>query len=168
MNNSNKRNITGDPEFQLKKLTIPEQWKVIMNNFVDLEPDNNYPINQVFGYFDEDILIASYKDWFIDLGFYGGYLANNRSGWFKIEIFRGDFDNAEYFEHFISRSTDQIKDKLNLYFIAIPNGQLDNVRGIRYDENYDFNTHHIYSAIDNIDYKISDKELEDIARSKEK
>jgi hypothetical protein len=163
--------IAGDPVFQLKKLIIPEQWKVYKNNFVDLEPDNNYPIEKVFSYFDEGILFATYKDWFIDLGFYGGYLNNDRRGWFKIEIYKGDGDETaffEFFESFISRSTDEIKDKLNRYFMAIQNGELDNTKGIRYDDSSDFNTHHIYSAIDKIDYRISAMELDEIARPKQK
>jgi hypothetical protein len=159
--------ITGDPGIHPKKLTIPEQWKVIMNNFVDLEPDNSYPIDEVFGHFDEDILMASYKDWFIDLGFYGGYLTNNRSGWFKIEISRGDWGEKEFFEHFISRSTEKIKDKLNLYFVAIPNGQLDSMKGISYDQSYASDSHHIYSAMDKVDYRISTAELLEIGRAKD-
>lgn len=158
--------IKGDPVFQLKKLLIPEQWKVVKNDFVDLEPDNSYPIDQVFYHFDEDILNANYKDWCIDLGFYGGYLDNDRSGFFKIVVFKGDFNDGEFFEFFISRSTDKIKDKLDSYFTAIPNGQLDSKNGLKYDDNYDHNSFHIYSAIDNIDYRLSDLELEKIARPK--
>lgn len=158
--------IKGAPVFQLKKLLIPEQWKVVKNDFVDLEPDNNYPIDQVFYHFDEDILIITLNDWLIDLGFYGGYSANNRRGFFKIVVYKGDFHDGEFYEFFISRSTNKIKDKLNFYLTIIPSGQLDNIRGLKYDDNYDHNSLHIYSAINNIDYRLSDLELEKIARPK--
>lgn len=158
--------IKRDPVFHLKKLLIPEQWKVVKNDFVDLEPDNNFPIDQVFYHFDEDLLNVTYKDWYIDLGFYGGYLDNNRSGYFAINVFKGDFNDGEFFLFFISRSTDEIKDKLNLYLKAIPNGQLDKVSGIKYDDNYDRSSFHIYSAIENIDYRLSDQVLENIAKPK--
>ncbi|HNF49496.1 MAG TPA: hypothetical protein PKG56_04675 [Chitinophagaceae bacterium] len=158
--------IKGVPVFQLKKLIIPEQWKVVKNDFVDLEPDNSYPIDQVFYHFDEDILNVTYNDWCIDLGFYGGYLDNNRSGFFKIVVFKGDFNDGEFFEFFISRSTDKIVDKLNSYLKIIPTGQLENLSGVKYDDEYDFDTFHIYSAIENIDYRLSNDELEEIAKAK--
>ena len=159
--------IKGNPVFQLKKLLFPEQWKVIKNDFVDLEPDNNYPIDQVFYHFDEDILNVTYKDWCIDLGFYGGYLDNDRKGFFKIAVYKGDFNDGEFFEFFISRSTDAIKDKINLYLTAIPNGELKDIRGIKYDDNYDFNSVHIYSSFYKINYRLTDKELEDISMPKD-
>lgn len=154
-----------DQIFKLKQLQIPESWTIVKNDFVDIEPDNSYPIDEVFYHFDEDILYATYTDYSIDLGFYGGYL-NDRKGFFKIVVFKGDFNDGEFFEFFFSRSTDKIKDKLNFYFTAIPNGQLDNISGIKYDDNYDFNSFHIYSSIDNINYRLTDKEFEEIARPK--
>jgi len=162
-----KMEIKGEPVFQLKKLLIPNQWKVVKNDFVDLEPDNNYPIDEVFYHFDEDIFIATYNDWLIDLGFYGGYGDNNRRGFFKITVHREEFNELEFFEFFISRSTDKIKDKLNLYLTTIPGGQLDNIGGLKFDEHYDFNSFHIYSAIDNLDYRLNDIDLEEIAKPKQ-
>jgi len=159
--------IVGEPVFQLKKLLIPEQWKVVKNDFVDLEPDNNYPIDQVFYHFDEDILNVTYKDWDIDLGFYGGYSGNDRRGYFMINVYKGDFYDGEFFLFFISRSTDAIRDKLEQYLTAIPDGQLDNVTGVKYDEKYDHNSFHIFSALENIDYRLSDQEIENISKPKQ-
>ena len=158
--------IKGDPIFQPKKFLIPEQWKVVKNDFVDLEPDNNFAIDQVFYHFDEDILNVTYKDWCIDLGFYGGYLDNNRRGFFKIVVFKGDFNDGEFFEFFISRSSEKIKDKLSSYLTSIPSGQLDSINGLKYDDNYDFKTFHIFSSIDNINYRLTDKELDEISKPK--
>ena len=156
----------GYPTFKLKELQIPDCWTIVKNDFVDLEPDNNYPIDQVFHQFYEDILNTTYKDYMIDLGFYGRYSDNDREGFFKIVVFKGDFNDGEFFEFFISRSTDKIKDKLNFYFDAIPTGKLDKIKGISYDDNYDFNSFHIYSAIDNINYRLTNKDLEEIAKPK--
>lgn len=156
----------GDLVFQPKKLLIPEKWKVVKNDFIDLEPDNSYPIDQVFYHFDEDILNLTFKDWCIDLGFYGGYLENDRYGFFKIVVVKGDFNDGEFFEIFISRSTDIIRDQVIFYLNNIPNGLLDNLIGIKYDDNYDFNTLHIFSAINKIDYRLSDVEIEKLAKAK--
>lgn len=155
-----------DPVFTPKQLKIPDGWTVIKNEFVDLEPDNNYPVDEVFYHFDEDILYATYGDYSVDLGFYGGYLENNRSGFFKVVVFRGDFNDGEFFECFISRSTDKIQDKLNSYFKAIPEGQLDNLFGVKYDDNYDHRNFHIYSVTDKVDFRLSVEELEEVAKAK--
>ncbi len=151
--------------FNPKQLEIPDCWKVIKNHFMDLEPDNTHPIDDVFFVFDEDILYATYKDYSIDLGFYGGY-TNDRAGFFKVVIFKGDFNYGEYFEFFISRSTDEIKNKLNFYFKSIPEGKLDNLTGLIYDDDYDFRSFHVYSTIENISYRLTREEVEEIAKPK--
>lgn len=155
----------GIPTFKHKQLDIPDSWKILKNDFLNLEPDNNYPIDDVFYHFDEDILNVTYKDFSVDLGFYGGYL-NDRNGFFKIVVFKGDFNDGEFFEFFISRSTDEIRDKLNSYFKAIPAGQLDKIAGVKYDDNYDHSSIHIYSSLDKIDRRLTKDELEEISRPK--
>jgi hypothetical protein len=153
------------PTFKHKQLDIPDSWTIHKNDFLDLEPDNSFPIDEVFHHFDEDILNATYKDYCIDLGFLGSYL-NDRKGFFKIVVFKGGFHNAEFFELFISRSTDEIRDKLNLYFKAIPTGQLDNIKGFKYDDNFDHSTFYVYSALDKTDHRLTNQELEEISSPK--
>ncbi|MGB0429896.1 MAG: hypothetical protein ACPGLV_05445 [Bacteroidia bacterium] len=142
-----------------KNITIGEQWRVLKHEFVNLEPDNNYPKNEVFHHFDEDILCVRYQDYMIDLGFYGDYLTN-RSGVFKLIVSKGDFYKGEEFEIFISRSTDEIKAKLDFYLKHIPLGILDNVTGLVRDANYSYENFHVYSALNNISYRITQKQID--------
>jgi len=157
-----------DRKFEYKQLTIDSRWKVVKNEFIDLEPDIDYSIDEIFYYFDEDILQATFNDYCIDLGFYGGYLDNDRCGFFKIVVLKGDFNEGELFESYVSRSTNEIRDKLNFYFNGIPNGLLDNVKGLTCDDNYDFSSFHIYSAIDNISYRLTETQLDEFAKTKNK
>lgn len=105
--------------FPLKLLSIPDAWKVYKNDFTSLEPDNTYSIDDVFHYFTEDLFQAHYKEYCIDLGFYGQYL-DNRKGNFKLIVLKGDFLDGEVLETFTSRKTDEIKEKLEYYFEMIP------------------------------------------------
>jgi hypothetical protein len=57
---------------------------------------------------------------------------------------------------------------LNFYFKGIPNGLLDNVKGLTYDDNYDFSSFHIYSAIDNISYRLTETQLDEFSKAKNK
>ncbi len=154
-------------KFQHKELKIPACWEVFNNNFLDIEPDNKYPIDEVFYHFDEDILWADYNGYFIDLGFYGSYL-NDRNGFFKIIVAKGDFQNGELYEIFISRSTGDIKEKLNYYFDAIPKGFLDKINGFKFEDDIAFIADFdIYSAVDNISKKLMEKEFDEIAMNRE-
>ncbi|MFP9113973.1 hypothetical protein ACLI1A_08515 [Flavobacterium sp. RHBU_3] len=105
--------------FPLKPLVIPDVWKVYKNDFTVLEPDNNYPIDDVFYYFIDDLLQATYNGYCIDLGFNGEYL-DNRDGNFKLVVLKGDFLDGEVLETFTSRKTEEIKKKLDYYFEMIP------------------------------------------------
>lgn len=83
-------------------------------------------------------------------------------------MFKGNFNDGEFFEFYISRHTDEIKDKLNFYFKGIPNGLLNNVKGLTYDDDYDFSSFHIYSAIDNISYRLTEIQLGELSKRQNK
>lgn len=38
-------------KIEYKQLTIDPRWKVAKNEFIDLEPDNDYPIDEIFYFF---------------------------------------------------------------------------------------------------------------------
>jgi hypothetical protein len=37
-----------DIEFKYKHLNIDSRWEVVKNEFIDLDPDNDYPIDEYF------------------------------------------------------------------------------------------------------------------------
>jgi len=153
-------------EFKYQQLKIDSRWKIVKNEFIDLEPDNDYPIDEVFFYFDEDILQATFDDYLVDLGFYGGYLQNERCGFFKIVVLKGNFLEGELLESFISRSTEIIREKLNFYFEGIPNGLLSNIKGIKIENGNGFKARHIYSAVEKISYRLTSNQLKELSKAK--
>lgn len=148
--------------FDLKELHIPKEWKIYKNDFINLEPTNNIDIDKVWDYFQEDLFQANFKDFFIDLGFYGTYL-ENRNGFFKLIIAKGDFGSGELYEKFISRSTDEIKEKIEFYSELITKEKINNYKGILYDEISIENEFDFYSVITNTNIKLSLKELSEIS-----
>ncbi len=147
-----------------KSLDIPQGWKVTCNHFFDLEPDNNLPIDDVYDYFDEDILYANFGEYFIDLGYYGSYL-KRRKGFFRMIVAKGSFGIGELFEHFISRSTDEIKAKLDYYFNTIPTGQLEKANGYLFgDEKGGIHDFAFYSAVQSESIKLSSREIKKLMR----
>ena len=151
--------------FRNKELIIQDCWTVEQNNFIDLEPDNNFDIDLVAENFVEDILQATLNGYIIDLGFYGSYY-ENRNGFFKLLVIKGDFLQGELFETFISRSTDDIAAKLNKYFDIISTHQLDNIKGYIYGQSTkNIDDFDIYSAIDNVKRHLTDNEIKEIYKS---
>lgn len=144
-----------------KALNIPKEWKVYKNDFMDLEPNNSYPIDEVWHYFQEDILQATYNDYLIDLGFYGDYL-NNRKGFFRLIVTKGDFSEGELYEKYVSRSTEEIKKKLEFYFNFILSNEIQSFSGLKYDEAHQFE-YDIYSSIDKIKIKLTDDDFEKLS-----
>lgn len=91
-----------------KQLNIPKDWKINWNHFIDLNPDNNLPIDEVWICFKEDTAYFTNGNYFIDLGFYGGEYLLDRLGYFKVYIAEGDFHQGKLFETFVTRSTEEI------------------------------------------------------------
>jgi hypothetical protein len=152
-------------KFRHKELLIQNCWTIKQNNFIDLEPDNKFDIGVVAHNFGEDILQATFNEYVIDLGFYGNYY-DNRNGFFKLFVIKGDFLQGELFEAFISRSTEDIKHKLDIYFDIIPKNQLDNIKGYFFGQlAMDINDFDIYSAIDNIQRKLTNEEINQFGKS---
>ena len=152
--------------FNHKALTIPNCWTINRNNFVNLEPDNHFDIDLVAHNFVEDVFQATWNKYIIDLGFYGNY-DDNRKGFFKLYVIKGDFLQGTLYETFISRSTNDIKNRLDMYLDIIPKNLLENVQGFTYGdltENslIDF---HVYSAINNVQLNLTDSELEKLSES---
>lgn len=126
-------------DIHLKPLNIPEGWEAQWNHFLDLEPDNTFAIEETWFYFMEDIAYFGFKnsmneDYFIDLGFYGVY-SNNREGTFILYIAQGDFIEGTIYECFESRSTDEIKQKIELYMDLIATGKIKNYKGLPFNFN---------------------------------
>jgi len=145
-----------------KEINIPKEWKVYKNNFINLEPNNSKPINEVWHYFQEDILQASYKDFFIDLGFYGEYL-DNRKGFFRLVVAKGDFGKGELYEKYLSRSTNEIKEKLEFYFNIILSKSFKNISGLKYGEKENEEEYDVYSAINKILRKFTHEDFEKLS-----
>ncbi|ESU21383.1 hypothetical protein FCR2A7T_05560 [Flavobacterium cauense R2A-7] len=148
--------------FKNKEVNIPKEWKVYKNNFIDLEPTNSNPIDDVWHYFQEDILQASYKDFFIDLGFYGEYL-DNRKGFFKLVVAKGDFGKGELYEKYLSRSTEEVKEKLEFYFNLILSKSFENLSGLKYGEEENEEEYDVYSSINKTLRKLSDEDFEKLS-----
>ena len=149
-----------------KPLKIPSDWKVFKNHFLDLEPDNDLPIKQVWHYFDEDISLFEKGEFFIDLGFGGGAYLEDRSGFFKLIVAKGNFEDITYYESFFSRSTDDIKDKIEFYMKLISNGEIQNYEGLapETDEtlSVDFD---LYSSIHQVKKKLTLADFNELAKS---
>ena len=101
--------------FKHKEINFPKGWIISKNEFVDLEPDNDFPIEDISIFFIEDILQANFNEFTLDLGFYGDY-TTERTGIFKLVLIKGDFINGEIVDSLISRSTNEIKNKINFFF----------------------------------------------------
>jgi hypothetical protein len=158
--NQNRRKLN----LENKKINIPEDWKIDKNEFVDLEPNNSYPIDGIWYYFQEDILHATYNEFFIDLGFYGDYL-DNRKGFFRLVVAKGDFGKGELYEKFLTRSTEEIKEKLEFYFDLLLKENIENLSGLKYGEEDNKVEYDIYSTINNIFKKLSDEDFDKLAIS---
>lgn len=101
--------------FKLKEINFPKGWIISKNDFVDLEPDNDFPVENITLFFIEDILQANFNEFTLDLGFYGDYTIE-RSGFFRLLLIKGDFINGEIIDSLMSRSTNEIQSKINFFF----------------------------------------------------
>ena len=119
--------------FDLKIPIMEKAWTVATNWFVDLEPDNNFEIDAVWFHFDEDLFQATCNGYVIDLGFYGDYL-DSRQGVFKMYVMKEHFLEGVLYECFESRSTTEIKNKMEYYLALILQRGLAEFTGIPYGE----------------------------------
>ena len=148
---------------QTIEVVFPSDWKVHWNRFVNLEPDNDLPIKQVFHYFDEDIIYATNKDYFIDLGYYCSYLENRR-GFFRLNVGRGDFSKGVFYEIFFSRKTEEIRKKIELYLSIISTGEIMELTGFIHDEDLSSRLEYdVFSAVNEIKRNLSENEFEALA-----
>ena len=79
-------------------LNLPHGWQTHWHHLTALPPDNDYPPDEVFFHFDEDLTYLTYQDYFIDAGFYGNYLSGRR-GNFGLVVARGDFLGGSVMRH---------------------------------------------------------------------
>ena len=140
----------------LKKLIIPKDWKTCKNDFLDLEPDNELPISEVNIYFDEDILLLTQGEYFIDLGFYGGNYSIDRSGFFRLIVAKGDFGKGYLYENFITRSTNEVKTRVELYASLISNRNIFSLQNIMYGSEIDIN-YYLYSSYHGLKVRANSK-----------
>jgi len=139
-------------EVRLKPFRVSTAWTIKWNKFMDLEPDNDLPIDDVWINFEEDISYFICDDYFIDLGFYGNYL-EGRKGTFKLYVAKGNFTEGKLYEYFSSRSTEEIAIKIEDYMALISNGKIKKIKGLKYGTDTDISDR-IYSAIDSSNIKI--------------
>ena len=150
---------------KIKKVNIPEGWKIHWNNFVNLEPDNSLPIDEVWTYFQEDISYFTLGRYFIDLGYYGGAYSQNRAVFFKLYVAEGDFDQGKLYECFISRSSEEIKKKIELYLELIANNMVQDLSYLKYGEKIAIGDY-IFSAKEDVMKKFTASIYEEVRRSK--
>ncbi len=96
---------------ELQKLTIPDNYSVLKNDFSTYDPENDYSEDKNLFYLSEDLLQIEIEhlNIVIDLGWYGELFSNQGS--FKIFVVKNnDWENPIITE--ISKSQRVIKDKL--------------------------------------------------------
>ncbi len=152
-------------EVKLKKINISKEWKIHKNEFYDIEPDNEYPLDEVWTYFINDITQMYFKDYTIDLGFNGDYLSD-RNGAFNLTVLKGDFLKGVLFERFISRSTNEIESLINLYIKLIESGDINELKGFQFDNSIS-QYFDLYSAYYGIKTKLNDNDWNKTTRKKQ-
>jgi len=146
-------------KINLKPLNVPSDWTIKWNHFVDLEPDNDSPIDDVWTHFDEDISFFTNGEYFIDLGFYGGSYLENRSGFFRLVVVEGDFHQGNLYENFICRSTDQIKNKIENYLTLISSGEIKTLKSLKFGKDTSINDY-LFSAVEGVQKTWTDNDYE--------
>ncbi|BDD03736.1 hypothetical protein [Aureibacter tunicatorum] len=147
-----------------KTINITEGWKEKWNHFVDLEPDNNLPIDDIWFHFDEDILFYTHDEYFIDLGFYGGDYSVNRCGFFALYVGKGDFGQGVLYEYFISRSSEEIKIKIELYMNLISSNKIEGLEGLKYGDDIDIHDY-IFSSVEDLKVPRENVDFEKISQA---
>ncbi len=132
-------------EIPIKPINMPKEWKINWHHLVDLEPDNDLPIEGVFMHFDEDISYLTYQDYIIDIGFYGGYNENNRKGNFGVFIAKGDFSDGLLYANITTRSVDEVVKAVETYAQLIANGEIEQLTPLPFNDS-DYPDE--YSALD--------------------
>ena len=69
----------------------------------------------------EDLLQAKYKDYLLDVGFYG---ENAETGIYRMYVIKGDFLNGILIEKFETLSVEELKTKVNFYLDMLPKEKL--------------------------------------------
>ena len=110
-------------------LNLPHGWQTHWHHLTALPPDNDYPPDEVFFHFDEDLTYLTYQDYFIDAGFYGGYLSD-RKGNFGLVVARGDFLGGSVLENFCTRDPQEVARRIVFYAQAIADGTIGGQDGI--------------------------------------
>ena len=71
--------------------------------------------------FAEDLLQAKYKDYLLDVGFYG---ENAETGIYRMYVIKGDFLNGILIEKFETFSVQKLKTKMNYFLDMLPKEKL--------------------------------------------
>lgn len=88
------------------------QWNIQVNYWCD----SGLTSNKL-----EDLFHITYKDFVIDVGFYG---KNQEDEFFILSALKGDFLNGDLIEKFSSKTLHEIKIKVAEYCIQIPSRKL--------------------------------------------
>lgn len=76
---------------------------------------------------------------------------------------KGDFEKGELYEKYLSRSTDEIKEKLEFYFNFILSKSFENLSGLKYGEKENGEEYDVYSSINKIYRKLSYEDFEKLS-----
>ncbi|MGX7666722.1 hypothetical protein [Flavobacterium pedocola] len=98
-------------KYELQKLTVPDNYKVVQNVFFTYDPETDYSENENLLYLSEDLLQLKNEklNLIIDLGWYGEIYSNK--GTFKLYVIENqDWENPVITE--ASKSQKIITEKL--------------------------------------------------------
>lgn len=118
-------------QVEIQTINLPKEWKVHWNNLTVLEPDNDWPIDDAFLHFFEDISYFTYEEYLMDIGYYGEYLSN-REGHFGIFIAKGDFIEGELYECVHTRSLKVVVDIIEKYGDMIVSGEINKLTAMKF------------------------------------
>ena len=124
-------------------LNLPHGWQTHWHHLTALPPDNDYPPDEVFFHFDEDLTYLTYQDYFIDAGFYGNYLSGRR-GNFGLVVARGDFLGGSVLENFCTRDPQEVARRIAFYAQAIADGTIGGQDGIPFTAENEMPDYSVY------------------------
>ena len=91
--------------------------KKIELNFFPLWKVNHHQWYEKNEDFAEDLLHAKYKDYLLDVGFYG---KNPETGIYRMFVIKGDFLNGILIEKFETSDVEKLKTKVNYFLDMLP------------------------------------------------
>ncbi len=148
-------------EYRLQEINLPKEWKVQRNVFTEVSPtsqileDDKYM--ELYG--QEDLFYFTFKDYHLDLGWYGGDDFSNPFCGYMLVLLRGEhWHNCELLELTRTKSIDKILEKIKEIFEAVSKDYFKDKKGfiVNEDENENYIGEHFqFSVLHGIDLLIS-------------